>query len=242
MPGITLGPGFQTPEPPRPRILGTLIYTLRLQIGAAGAQVTASRPLPFPARIRTIAYVPNGANFASAATTMDIKLAADNDTSGGVDTTGQSIGRFVRDGTSPPDLPAESGLPFTSTSSATPITLDVNIPVPGPNHFLKLVSLATLPGTTQWMAWATIDLLSSSDGDPAENILPRGTEADPVCVRVCEPVLVSGFPPTGPPPPPTPQPPPPPTTPDPLADPLPPPCDIDPDAPLTFALQLCEVP
>lgn len=77
---------------------------------------------------------------------------------------------------------------------------------------------------------------------PDQPIIPRGTEEEPVCVRICGQPPPPPTPDPGPQPPPPPPPPPPPALRDVLEEPLPPGSSIDVLFPIESAGRVCDAP
>lgn len=213
----------------------------RINLGAAGSTVKATTELPYPATIVEIHYQMTAASANNVILAWDLFLANDQGTTE-TPLTGRKLSSYNRAGATPPDPAVDMSEALSTFVPEQLYTFRTHIPVPGPEHFLKTrLAQNTATGGQLW-CWFTLELLNEPEGDPSTDIRPRGTEEEPVCVRLC--------PPEAPPPvaPPTP-----PEEPlaeelrrrrltDPLADPLPPPCDVNPEEPLGPLFDSCRVP
>lgn len=228
------------PLPPGSRIIGTRLLRHSIRVAGPGTSIQVSPELPFPS---ILGWMEMGA--ASTFTQNNtfgtsIFLARDADPTDSPTTLGTNLTMVSRRGTSPPDSNTEGGFFGTGSSGQFMFSLPLYLIIPGPEHFLKTRTRNDIAGATEGTFLFVFFLLDKLPPPPEEAIIPRGTEVEPVCVRVCEPVQVTGLPA------PTPTPPTPPLPTlipaphlDLLAEPLPDPCDIDPDVPLSAEEILC---
>jgi hypothetical protein len=225
-----------------PTVVGSLQIAFVRQVLGNNSVVGVSRALPYPSRIRGWAIIQTGV-VGTGSPCFALLLADDNDTTGVENTTGRHLTQRAASFTGGLALSADSGFGFPRPGEANPGFFPLYETVTRPNQFLKLVADNQSAGAINFYVVAWLELLSTPEDEPEAVILPRGTEEEPVCVRICGDT--GPQPPTPPPPAPPPPGPPPPTGPgpdDPLAEPLPGPCPIDPTAPLQSALDACATP
>lgn len=226
------------------QVIGTRVVALRhrINLGAPGLTVHVSPVLPYPGIIREIAYFLNVGNADSAIAAVDFYLSADASTAPSP-ITGDRLTYHELAGASPPDLTNDAPEALMAPTTGHEIMyLPMHVAIAGQGRRLKTALRQTTLTGAQLHVWVIVDLLDKPEPVGAEEIVPRGTPEEPVCVRICPPEAPP--PPPPPPPPPTPPGPPPPVPGevDVLALPLPLPSDIEPAEPLVAGATVCRAP
>lgn len=227
---------------PTPNLTGSKVIVLAQRLSVVGYQYILSDPLPYPATIAGFTYIyarTVGAVFIGSGNLHLIRSdSPDYDPQATViPLTERRIA-----GTVPPDMSVnDSALPLIPTDSRFSPYFPVSIELPSPGWRLLLTFRHVAAGIDDIMVWVTVNTHTIGAGTPDQRIFPRGTEQEPVCVRVCPPDGPPIGPPTpGPPFPPPPEPPPT-GPPDILDPPLPPPTDVTANAPLASMSVICEL-
>lgn len=237
---------FGAPRGGQPIPIGTRIVVIRHRTTNVALEdnVQVSAPLPAPSIIRQFWFHGNDASDAATNSTADIYLARDNDTTFNEASLGQKITDTNLRGSTPPDWVVDSRRAIHPAMSQQQGPFDIFVPIASSPAFIKTVARSNAAAFRFFEFIFVLWLLDRPWHQADQDILPRGTLEEPVCVNVCN------FPEA---PPPLPGPvipgaplPPIPTEPG-LADdafqqPLPEACPIPLEFPLQFARGTCDVP
>jgi hypothetical protein len=250
--GIPFGPGAPVrpvpggrPGDPQATIVGSRVIAIRHRVlaGLQDPNVQVSNKLPVPCVISFMTWFQSAVSTQTVPGAADVYVANNDDLTYNPATLGLRLTDHRLAGASPPDLLTDSQLTLVAHDLDTHLHVPLWHPVSASPSYIKTVAQREQAFDIAFWFYFTILILDRPWTQPGLDILPRGVEEDPVCVRICEPI--PGFPPTpippGPPPPP-PGPPVPEGFPeDPFAEPLPGPCPVDPEFPMASLADACDV-
>lgn len=238
---LPFGPGAGA----APRVIDSRVIRIhhRTLTFPAGANVQVTNALPYPAVITHLRWHWTTVTNTTARGGADLYLSNNDSRQLDDATLGTKLTDGRMAGTSPPDFVDDAVQALHNSASTHFADLQVFWPVNLTPAYLKTRAVQNVAGESSLWLWVTLLVLDRPIGEGVE-LIPRGTEADPMCVKICEPFPFAPAP--GTPPPTTGEPPPPTGVPqplgtDPLAEPLPMACMVDPEFPLASLANACEL-
>lgn len=197
--------------PPSPfEFVGSLTLVCRIQRTGIGVASKVSNKIPYPSVITNIKIWGNTVATGLADTLVLCEVTEDNGQRAGAlpAQPGDLFGYYPLQGTF--DATNDDGLGYDVFNTTQSHDFDVFYVLPGPNWRIRTTLVQATAITPRVQVSYTIKRLRSLIEQPGQGIIPRGTPEDPVCVKLCDPIIVQPPPggggggPVAPPPPPPP--------------------------------------
>lgn len=198
------------PPPTGEDFVGSLTVVCRIQRTGIGVASKVSNKLPYPSVITNIKIWGNTVATGLADTLILCEVTEDNGQRPGAlpAQPGDLFAYHPLQGTF--DATNDDGIGFDVFNTTQSHDFDVWYPLPSPNWRLRTTIVQATAITPRIQVAYTIKRLRSIVQQPGEGIIPRGTPEDPLCVKLCDPIIIGPGPgaggggPVAPPPPPPP--------------------------------------